>query len=351
LKIWMDALTPKQLIFLDAIGRGLKERGHDVFTTTRSYHDAAYVVQRLGLEATFVGSHGGRSIAAKLEASLRRSLELAKMMEGRSFDAAFSFSSPEAARVAFGLGIPHYAANDSPHSKAVARLTLPLSRLVFAPMAVPLSAWARLGVRTGDLRRYRAVDAAAWVKHPERWPEPNETERKAKGSIVVRLEESQASYLLGGDGDALRTVISLADSFPEFRITVLARYAEQEKLVAGLNGKVTLAEGPFFGVNLVKDAALFVGRGGTMNAEAALLGVPTVSYFPGTPTYIDRYLEKEKLLVLVRSDTELVGAARTLLSEKGDARRARATRLLNRMVDPAEYIAKTLSGEAMQPTL
>ncbi len=110
----MDALTPKQLIFLDSISRKLQELGHDVFKTSRSCHDVSYVVRRLGLDVTMVGSHGGGSIPAKLDASLRRSLDLAKLMEGRAFEAAFSFSSPEAARVAFGLGIPHYAANDSP---------------------------------------------------------------------------------------------------------------------------------------------------------------------------------------------------------------------------------------------
>ncbi len=348
MRIWMDALTPKQLIFLDAIRRRLEELGHDVFTTTRSYHDAAYVVQRLGLDVTFVGGHGGATISAKLEASLRRSLDLARVIEGRSFDAAFSFSSPEAARVAFGLGIPHYAANDSPHAQAVARLTIPLSRLLFTPFVIPPSAWTRCGIRLEDLRRYHAIDAAAWLKHPERWPRPNEVERGAKHAIVVRLEESQASYLLGGDGDTLKLVLSLVDRFPERKVILLTRYAEQERLFSGVKGNVTLCTTPFFGVNMVKDAALLLGRGGTMNAEAALLGVPTVSYFPGMPTYIDRYLEKEKALVLVKSDDEAMKAAGELIDEKGGERKRNAKALLDGMVDPAEFISRRLLQESTQ---
>jgi predicted glycosyltransferase len=344
----MDALTPKQLIFLDAIRRRLEELGNDVFTTTRSYHDATYVVQRLGLDVTFVGGHGGASISAKLEASLRRSLDLARMMEGRSFDAAFSFSSPEAARVAFGLGIPHYAANDSPHALAVAKLTIPLSKLLFTPFVIPPSAWTRVGIRQEDLRRYRAIDAAAWIKHPERWPKPNEIEVAAKHAIVVRLEESQASYLLGESSDTLKLVLALADRFPERKILLLTRYAEQDKLFSGVKGKVTVCTTPFFGANVLKDAALLVGRGGTMNAEAALLGVPTVSYFPGRPTYIDRYLEKEKALVLVTSDGEALKAAGKLMVEKRGERKRNAKALLDGMVDPAEFIARRLLKESLQ---
>ena len=348
MKIWMDALTPKQLIFLDAIRRRLEELGHDVFTTTRSYHDANYVVQRLDLDVTFVGGHGGASVSAKLEASLRRSLDLARMMEGRSFDMAFSFSSPEAARVSFGLGIPHYAANDSPHSQAVARLTIPLSKLLFTPFVIPPSEWIRFGIRKENLRRYHAIDAAAWVKHPDRWPQPNEVEKAAKHAILVRLEESQASYLLGGDSDNLKLVLSLVDRFPERKIVLLARYDEQERLFSSVRGNVTVCTTPFFGANMLKDAALLVGRGGTMNAEAALLGVPTVSYFPGRPTYIDRYLERRKALVLVRSDEEAIRAAVALIEEKGGERKRNARALLDRMVDPADFISRRLSQASAQ---
>jgi len=342
----MDALTPKQLIFLDAISKSLQDLGHDVFKTSRSYHDATYVVSRLGLDVAFVGSHGGASISSKLEASLRRSLDLAKMIEGRTFDLAFSFSSPEAARVAFGLGIPHYTANDSPHAMAVAKLTLPLSKVLFTPALIPPSVWARLGMRAEDLRRYDAVDAAAWIKHPDRWPKPNEAERRAKGSIVVRVEESQASYLLGSNGDTLKTVISLADRFPDKSIVVLARYSGEAKLYSSIGRNVVVCDEPFFGANMLKDATLLVGRGGTMNAEAALLGVPAISYFPGRPTLVDKFLENKGLLELVASDEELLKAAKRLLSEDNMQLKDRGKKLLAQMVDPADFIAKTLDTEA-----
>ncbi len=214
---------------------------------------------------------------------------------------------------------------------------------------IPIAAWTRLGVRREDLRRYRAVDAAAWIKHPERWPEPNEVEKKARGSIVVRLEESQASYLLGGDGDALKTVVSLADRFPDRRITVLARYSEQERLFASVGRNVAVCDEPYFGVNMLKGAALFVGRGGTMNAEGALLGVPTISYFPGRPTYVDKYLQRKGALKMVADDSGLLKAAEGLLVQNGKSFKSRASALLSQMEDPAVFIAKALDREAAWP--
>ena len=62
----------------------------------------------------------------KLLASLDRSKLLTKKIEKWNPDLLISFCSPEASRVAYGLGIPHIAFSDSPHAKAVMRLSLTL---------------------------------------------------------------------------------------------------------------------------------------------------------------------------------------------------------------------------------
>lgn len=345
MKVWIDALTPKQLIFFDAVSRRLARSGHEVIATTRDYHDATYVVRRLRLEANVVGKHGGATLRGKLDASLERARELVKFVTASKFDLALSFSSPEAARVAFGLGIPHLAVNDSPHAVAVAKLTLPLSRLLFAPYVIPFSAWRGFGISKEDIRMYKAIDPAAWLKHPERWPEPNEVERQATGAIVVRLEESQASYLLKQRTDAVKTIESLSDAFPHMKLLLLARYGEQEKRYSQLTrANVHVCASPFFGANMVRRAALFVGRGGTMNAEAALLGVPTISNYPGEKTFVDSFLLKSGLMAYADSDRALVRVAMKLLDDKSRTKelKKRTKRLLQEMEDPSDVIAQVI---------
>jgi hypothetical protein len=48
--------------------------------------------------------------------------------------------------------------------------------------------------------------------------------------------------------------------------------------------------------SLLYYTSVFVGAGGTMTAEAALLGVPTFSCYPGEPYIIEKYLIKKRLV-------------------------------------------------------
>jgi hypothetical protein len=349
LRVWIDALTPKQLIFFDAVSRKLTSYGHEVFATTRRYHDVGYVVERLGLNVEVLGSHGGRGLRRKLEASLERAALLTSVVVAEKVDVALSFSSPEAARVAFGLGIPHYAVNDSPHATAVARLTVPLCKMLFTPSVIPTSSWMKYGIEKERVKTYNALDPAAWLKHPERWPPQNEVEEEAKGAIVVRLEESQASYLLKEDTEATGTIVKMAEAIPERKFILLARYEEQEVAYGRIRlSNVRVCHSPFFGANMLKQAALFVGRGGTMTAEAALLGVPTICNYPGPRTYVQRFLERHGLAAHAETEEELVRLVKKMLKDETQKGRLRekAERTLREMEDPSDVIAKTLAEDA-----
>ena len=48
------------------------------------------------------------------------------------------------------------------------------------------------------------------------------------------------------------------------------------------------------GKDLLSSVDVFVGSGGTMTAESALLGIPTISY-NAVPNLIENYLVKNKL--------------------------------------------------------
>jgi predicted glycosyltransferase len=59
------------------------------------------------------------------------------------------------------------------------------------------------------------------------------------------------------------------------------------------------------GPELIEAADLVVGGGGTMNREAAVLGVPVWSVFNGPVPAIDEQLAREGRLRWIRSDTQV----------------------------------------------
>ena len=67
------------------------------------------------------------------------------------------------------------------------------------------------------------------------------------------------------------------------------------------NGHVVTPSAALDGLNLIWHSDLVVSGGGTMNREAASLGVPVYSIFRGTIGAVDRYLEAQGRLVLVES--------------------------------------------------
>ncbi len=340
MKIWFDVLTPKQVMFFGPAVSLLREKGHEVLCTSRLYREAVELARLKGFGMEIVGRHGGADRYEKQAARSERTLELAKVVAKFAPDTAVTFSSPEGARVAFGLGIRHIGFNDSPHSEPVARLTIPLMSRLLCPWVIPYSAWTRYGIARKDISTYRALDPAAWLKRMS----PSDVKAEKK-TVLVRMEESKASYI----ADRGLTSQSLADSaVNEFSrladVFVLCRYQDQiEEAKKRYSGKAEVVEQVFDGASLIRRASLFVGAGGTMSAEAALLGVPTIS-IAQVKFYVDDYLVSKGLVARARDSKSLVRIGRKMLTDERlrEKQRKKASNTLASMVDPTEKMVSAI---------
>jgi len=345
--IWLDFLTPKQLLFLDAIGKRLEACGYEVFCTTRQYKEVDDLVRLKNVEAVVVGRHGGASLEEKLAASAHRVEELSHIIARLRPDLSLAFASPEAARTAFGLAIPHYTVNDSPHSKAVARLTIPLSEKLFSPAVIPRRVWTRLGARRDQLIQYRGLDPIVWLKNLK----PNSKVLDELGFdatrpiVVFRVEESFASYLMGRASEESVLVPIVNDLVKtcgsEVQMVVLPRYEQAPIIRSHIPEEVVVPAKAVDGVSLLSHSSLFIGAGGTMTAEAALLGVPALSCYPGEPTIVERYLIREGLVERITEPKRAIRRIRRILGNldaERESQREKAQSLIANMEDPAEVI-------------
>ncbi len=346
MKVLLDILTPKQCRFFSVLGRELERRGFEVYKTARVFREVVGLLEALGEEAYLVGRYGGATLEGKLEASLERMIELKKVFQKIRPNLVVSFSSPEASRVAFGLNIPHVAVNDSPHSNAVAKLSIPLSKILFTPWIIPKSAWTVYGIEPSRIFKYRALDPAAWLKNFK--PDLNIVKSlglsKEKPIVVFRLEESQASYILGMGGLVEEIALKAIQRF-DIQPVIIPRYEEQlQKILEELNVKALVLEKTIDAVNLLCSATVFVGGGGTMNSEAALLGVPVISCYPGRETYVEKFLISKSLLCKVSNSEEALKLIERFLEFREKVKFERkASKLLASMVNPAEFIAEKIA--------
>ena len=322
----------------------LHNSGHEVLCTSRKYREAVELAKIKKLDLTFVGSHGGADRYDKLREGARRTYELAEVIKQFGPDVAVSFSSPEGTRVAFGLGIRHIGFNDSPHSESVAKLTVPLTSKLYCPWVIPYSAWSGYGIAKKNIVHYRALDPAAWLKHHNDDMQEVKQDKKMM-MILLRLEESKASYI----ADKKVSTTKMIDSFVNelwhsANIVVLCRYDDQiAEIESRYGNKVQVLREVVDGITLINSTQLFVGAGGTMTAEAALLGKPTISIAP-IQFYVDKYLVKSGLVKRANNSRSLVRLGMKMISDERyiQTQKKRATRILGRMEDPTERMINAL---------
>jgi len=349
--IWLDILTPKQGNLFSVLSRRLMKQGCKLVLTTRLYREVNQLLEAHGLKASAIGKHGGARIEEKLSASAERVAELAKFISRRKPDVALSFSSPEAARVAFGLGIPHLCISDSPHAEAVSKLTIPLSERLFTPAVIPKKEWLGYGISAAKIFQYNALDPIVWLRNfrPDRRILVQDGIKSQRKIVTVRLEESSAAYLIARKRERLLNTVSAIREMLrkelEADIVALPRYDYQAEILRReFKHEIVIPKTLVNGPNLLSFSSVFIGGGGTMTTETAMLGVPSISCFPNKPTIIEEFLISSGFVVRETDPVRIAERAMNMLEDETYRRRIRdeAKNFVERMEDPIEVILSEL---------
>ncbi|MFH1328586.1 MAG: DUF354 domain-containing protein [Candidatus Bathyarchaeota archaeon] len=352
-RVHIDILTPKQVLFFNEVIKELKKSGYETLITTRKYREVNQLLQLKKLKAVVVGKHGGATLKGKLESSLKRTLLLKDLLVEKKPNVSLSFSSPEAVRASFGLAIPHICVNDSPHAEAVAKLTVPLSEKLLTPYVIPQKAWIRLGASENMIVQYRALDPVVWLSrfraNPQTLKQLNLSKRKP--IITIRLEETYAAYLTKFPTTGSKILPIIRRIVKEFRdtaqIVVIPRYEDQAPMLQKKFGKkITVAERVVDGPSLIAFSSVFIGGGGTMTAEAALLGIPTFFCHPRELTLVEKFLIHKKLVKRVTDSEVLIKRMLQILRNLEQFKvlqNRRAKQLTSKMENPVRAIKKVIA--------
>ncbi|HET8857445.1 MAG TPA: DUF354 domain-containing protein [Nitrososphaeraceae archaeon] len=327
MRIWFDILTPKQIMFFKNFVDILRKDNHDILCTGRDYREAKELARIKKIDIQTIGKHGGDNKYEKLNASTERAFLLSSIINSFDPNLTVSFSSPEAARVSFGLGIKHYVFNDSPHATAVARLTIPLVDRLFCPWVIPLKEWTKFGLEKDKITTYKALDPIVWIKKElennnnyQKIIELKKTLKIDEGKkiVLIRPEEVKASYIADKNvKNSIELIDEIVNNFSDkYNILILARYKDQIDFYKNRfekRNEIKVIETVTDGFLLLKLTDLFIGAGGTMSAEAALVGKPVISITP-INFYVENYLIKMGLIKKIRNSKTLNKYIQKILS-------------------------------------
>ena len=340
MKIWIDILTPKQLLFSEPIIEKLRKK-HDLLCTSRDYDEVSKLAKVRNFDLIFVGRHGGNDKKTKLMASIDRMGEMSRKIETFSPDLAISYCSPEAARISFGLGIKHIAFCDSPHANAVMRLTLPLIQKLLIPHVIPKNEFSRYGIDKKNIISYKAIDAVVTIKRKINQNESLPFKNNKRKNILIRIEEEEASYT-SKSSKIIPIIKKIVNHYNNENIVILGRYAKQIQNLQKIVGKkAKIVKMSFDGKHLLNNTDIFIGSGGTMTAESALMGIPTISY-NAVPNIVEKFLVKKHLVKRETNADRISDYIRETFESTNKINQNRAKKIVRQMEDPIQKLMKVI---------
>ena len=342
LKIWIDILTPKQLLFSEPIVERLGKK-HDLLCTSREYHEVSKLSKIRHFDLIFIGKHGGGDKKSKLKASIERIEKLSNRIKKFEPDLVISFGSPEAARISFGLGIKHIMFCDSPHANAVMKLTLPLIQKLLIPHIISKKEFSKYGINEKDIVQYKAIDAVVTMKRKidENYNLPFKNNNRK--NILIRVEEEEASYT-SKSSKIVPIIQKIVKDYENENIVVLGRYAKQiVNLQKAIGNKVKIVKMSFDGKYLLNNTDIFIGSGGTMTAESALMGVPTISY-NAVPNIVEKFLVKKNLVKRETNPNKISNHIKKVFERKNSTNQEIAKKIVKEMEDPIEKLIKIIKN-------
>ena len=148
--------------------------------------------------------------------------------------------------------------------------------------------------------------------------------------VTVRPPATEAHYHNPESDELLDEALRRLAGQTDCRILLLPRNKRQETELRTtwpdeiVSGRILIPCNVEDGLNLIWNSDLVISGGGTMNREAAAMGVPVYSIFRGRIGAVDRYLADEGRLVLletaedVRTKINVVHRSRPVYAQSRD---------------------------------
>lgn len=326
MKIWFDLSNSPHINLFGAMIRELEGLGHEVVITCRPLANTVDLLELHGLRHTIVGEHYGANFWRKMLGYPIRVGQLRRHLAPLHIDVAISQSSFHSPVVARLLGVPSIYMNDNEHALGNVPAFLSANRVLVPEFLSEAKLRRQLAGRS-KITRYPGVKEGIYLWQLQERLDmlANAPRQDPRPSVYVRPEPWTAQYYRGQRNFLDALLLGIQD---QVRVTLLPRGKDQGRHYRDPRfAAVHIVETAMDIAEIAPDCDLFVGAGGTMTREMAVLGIPTVSVYQDELLDVDRYLLEQGAFVhrprLEATELlELVSRARRgvpnrLLLEKG----------------------------------
>ncbi|HKO45399.1 MAG TPA: DUF354 domain-containing protein [Pyrinomonadaceae bacterium] len=310
MRIWIDLANSPHVPFFRSLADEFLQRHHELLITARDFAETVDLARDAGFVAKVIGGHGGGKLSGKAGNLVQRGLSLARWASGRGIDLAVSHNSYSQILAARVLSLKTVTLMDYEHQPAN-HLAFRFASRIVVPAAFPESALNRYGAQSAKVFRYRGIKEDVYLADFK--PDPKFGSElsdlgvaESEVLITVRPPASEALYHRF-ENDLFDQLLERLLARETVKVILLPRNdMQRQNYLARRHPHLIIPDRPLPGANLIAYSDLVVSAGGTMNREAAALGVPAASIYFGEWAALDEELRKEGRLqrLSTQSDVE-----------------------------------------------
>lgn len=311
LNIWIDISNSPHVLFFEPIIPELKKRGHNVYLTARNFCNTIDLLEAKGLKAEYIGKgfefskiHPFNELFWRV-----RVYKLIQYASSKNFDIAVSHLSSSQAVAARRLGIPTFVTIDYEYVNLESCRKI---KSFMIPDIIPPGLLISKGVPAESIHKYSGLKESVYL-YNYRFNSTHLYKKfgiKRDEILITFRPFSDTAHYLKFSNDAFQNyLIERLASEPNVKIIVLPRTERQRKkfkIKSERFPNIKVSEGIVDGPSLISLSDLVVSGGGTVIREAAVLGVPAISFFHGRMGIVDQWLVDQGRLAIVKSVEDVV---------------------------------------------
>ena len=301
-KIWVDLDNSPHVPFFRPIIDELRKRNYEVLVTARDAYQVRELLEFYAVPARLIGRHYGKHKVLKGMGTCWRALAVTAGVRREKIDLAITHGSRACVIACALLGIPDILLFDYEFAAKIPGIK---PTWLMAPGVI---ADRHKGNGT-QIINYPGIKEDVYLSRFR----PDYGVKTRLGIppddllVMVRPPATEAHYHNPESEGLLTQAINRFVRTPGARILLLPRNKRQEADLrsswpdAIARRQILIPDHVEDGLNLIWNSDLVVSGGGTMNREAAALGVPVYSIFRGKIGAVDAYLAEQGRLVLLET--------------------------------------------------
>jgi uncharacterized protein len=292
MKIWIDFINTPQVSFFDPLIMELQEAGHEFVLTCRDSSNTVQLLKQKNLKFQIIGNSVKKSFGLKLLAFPLRVRSLMQFLKSQKIDVAIGQSSFYLPAVAKFLGIPSIYTNDNEHALG----NIPsffFANKIFLPENITISKALKQGAKIEKIIQYPGIKEGIYL-----WQKGIDIQKSRNGrklfKIYIRPEPQTAQYYSGKINFLDDLLLELKN---QYDFTILVRdknqfnHYTQEKFL-----DINVPSNTLDFDSIASDCLIFIGAGGSMTREMAIMGIPTISVYQGDLLDVDTFLISQNLM-------------------------------------------------------